>query len=67
MLSRPAVRWLASIACGFLAAVAVVNVTLPIIVNFDTPQWFMATFPIFGGPVLWLAFSFLTNHLLKRQ
>lgn len=37
------------------------NLTLPILVNFDAPQWFMTTFPVFGGPVLWLLFGYATN------
>ena len=66
-LSRPAVRWLASITCGFLAAVVIVNVTLPIIVDFDTPRWFMSMFPVFGGPILWLVFGFAINHIIQRR
>lgn len=66
-LSRPPVRWLISITFGFLAAAVIVNLALPIIVDIDTPQWFMKTFPILGGPILWLAFGLLTNYVLKRQ
>ena len=58
-------RWLVSALFGFLVAAAIVNVTLPIIVDFDTPDWFMKTFPVLGGPVLWIAFAILANFLIK--
>lgn len=65
MMSRPFVRWLISVSFGFLVAAIIVNLTLPILVEVETPQWFMKTFPIFGGPVLWLVFALAANFLIK--
>ena len=64
-MSRPFIRWFVAIACGFLIAAVIVNLTLPILVDIETPQWFMKTFPIFGGPVLWLIFAVIANLILK--
>ncbi len=66
MARLPIVRWLVSVVFGFLVAAIIVNLTLPIIVDIDTPDWFMKTFPVLGGPVLWLGFAILANFLIKR-
>ena len=67
MTLRTVVRWLVSAGCGFLIAVIIVNMTLPVLVDVETPQWFMKTFPIFGGPVLWIGFALLANFLIKKS
>ncbi len=65
MTRRPILRWLVSATFGFLAAAIIVNTTLPIIVDMDVPDWFMKTFPVLGGPVLWIVFAVLANFLIK--
>ena len=65
MKRRPVLRWLVSTVFGFLVAATIVNLTLPVIVDIDTPDWFMKTFPVLGGPVLWVIFAVLANFLIK--
>ncbi len=56
-----------SASVGFLVAAVIMNLALPILVDIDAPQWFMTTFPVFGGPVLWLAVGYATNLVIKAR
>ncbi len=67
LLARPLVRWIVSASVGFFVAAVIMNLALPMLVDIDTPQWFMTTFPVFGGPVLWLVFGYATNLVIKAR
>lgn len=66
-IARPLVRWIVSAGVGFLVAAVVMNLTLPILVDVETPQWFMTTFPVLGGPVLWLVAGYATNLVIRAR